>query len=148
MTSPRHHHTLQSSTLGVQVQQDKVDILVELTGHTAHNQLGCMALRPAPVQVTWIGYPNSTGLEAVDYRLTGEACQHQDAPEPTCWAHACWVLLSSCEAPQALSAHWAALASASAQGQPKELAASFDCFQQPRSKPHLSLQTGTPIYYQ
>ena len=66
---------------GVQVQQDKVDILVELTGHTAHNQLGCMALQPAPVQVTWIGYPNSTGLQAVDYRLTGEACHHQDAPE-------------------------------------------------------------------
>ena len=46
---------------------------MELTGHTAHNQLGCMALQPAPVQVTWIGYPNSTGLKAVDYRLTGEA---------------------------------------------------------------------------
>ena len=45
---------------------------MELTGHTAGNRLGTLAMRPAPVQATWIGYPNSTGLAgAVDYRLTG-----------------------------------------------------------------------------
>lgn len=33
-----------------------------------------MAMRPAPIQATWIGYPNSTGLEAVDYRFTDELC--------------------------------------------------------------------------
>ena len=81
-TSPGRACTLHSCVCtGVQVQQDKVDILVELTGHTAHNQLGCMALQPAPVQVTWIGYPNSTGLQAVHYRLTGKPCHHQDTPE-------------------------------------------------------------------
>eukprot|EP00891_Asterochloris_glomerata_P000012 jgi/Astpho2/12/fgenesh1_pm.00001_%23_1_t len=69
---------LSEHELATMVQQDKVDILVELTGHTAHNQLGCMALRPAPVQVTWIGYPNSTGLEAVDYRLTDALCDPKD----------------------------------------------------------------------
>ncbi|GJM88136.1 hypothetical protein PR202_ga04163 [Eleusine coracana subsp. coracana] len=42
------------------VREDKVDILVELTGHTANNKLGTMACRPAPIQVTWIGYPNTT----------------------------------------------------------------------------------------
>ncbi|XP_057969839.1 probable UDP-N-acetylglucosamine--peptide N-acetylglucosaminyltransferase SPINDLY [Malania oleifera] len=52
------------------VREDKVDILVELTGHTANNKLGMMACRPAPVQVTWIGYPNTTGLPSIDYRLT------------------------------------------------------------------------------
>ncbi|PIN16656.1 protein O-GlcNAc transferase [Handroanthus impetiginosus] len=52
------------------VREDKVDILVELTGHTANNKLGMMACRPAPVQVTWIGYPNTTGLPTVDFRIT------------------------------------------------------------------------------
>ncbi|CAN1277524.1 Probable UDP-N-acetylglucosamine--peptide N-acetylglucosaminyltransferase SPINDLY [Linum perenne] len=52
------------------VREDKVDILVELTGHTANNKLGTMACRPAPIQVTWIGYPNTTGLPSIDYRIT------------------------------------------------------------------------------
>lgn len=52
------------------VRDDKIDILVELTGHTANNKLGMMACRPAPVQVTWIGYPNTTGLPTIDYRMT------------------------------------------------------------------------------
>ncbi|KAG8376757.1 hypothetical protein BUALT_Bualt09G0097000 [Buddleja alternifolia] len=52
------------------VREDKIDILVELTGHTANNKLGMMACRPAPVQVTWIGYPNTTGLPTIDYRIS------------------------------------------------------------------------------
>ncbi|PKA66821.1 putative UDP-N-acetylglucosamine--peptide N-acetylglucosaminyltransferase SPINDLY [Apostasia shenzhenica] len=52
------------------VREDKVDILVELTGHTANNKLGTMACRPAPVQVTWIGYPNTSGLPTIDYRIS------------------------------------------------------------------------------
>ncbi|XP_022926162.1 probable UDP-N-acetylglucosamine--peptide N-acetylglucosaminyltransferase SPINDLY isoform X2 [Cucurbita moschata] len=52
------------------VREDKVDILVELTGHTANNKLGMMACRPAPLQVTWIGYPNTTGLPTIDYRIS------------------------------------------------------------------------------
>jgi len=52
------------------IRHDAIDTLVDLTGHAADNCLGVLAQRPAPIQVTYLGYPNTTGLEAVDYRLT------------------------------------------------------------------------------
>lgn len=72
---------LSEDDLASLVREDRVDVLVELTGHTAHNRLGTLALRPAPVQVTWIGYPNSTGLSRIDYRLTDALCDPLDTKQ-------------------------------------------------------------------
>lgn len=66
----------------VQVRSDGVQVLVELTGQTANNRLGVLAMQPAPVQATWIGYPNSTGLQSVHYRFTGSTHIHTLLPCP------------------------------------------------------------------
>lgn len=63
------------------VRRDGVDILVELTGHTANNRLGVLVHRAAPIQVTWIGYPNSTGLSQCDYRFTDAIADPADTAQ-------------------------------------------------------------------
>jgi len=62
------------------IYDDAIDILVEITGHTGNNRLKVMALKPAPTIITWIGYPHTTGLSRVDYRIADELTDPPDAP--------------------------------------------------------------------
>jgi predicted O-linked N-acetylglucosamine transferase (SPINDLY family) len=51
------------------IKSRNVDVLFDLSGHTASNRLGTFALRAAPLQIAWLGYPNTTGLKNMDYRV-------------------------------------------------------------------------------
>lgn len=52
------------------VLDDRIDIIVELAGHTGNNRLSALAARLAPIQISWLGYPCTTGLSAIGYRIT------------------------------------------------------------------------------
>ena len=65
----RSIHSIEDEKVVHLIEQDEIDILVEIGGHTTDNRLGVMAYKPAPVQVDYGGF-NTSGMEQIDYRLT------------------------------------------------------------------------------
>jgi protein O-GlcNAc transferase len=59
-----------SSVVEAAIREDDPDLLVDLTGHTGFNRMDLVARRLAPVQIAYLGYPNTTGLRAIDFRFT------------------------------------------------------------------------------
>jgi protein O-GlcNAc transferase len=62
--------TLDDAALAELVRQDRIDILVDLNMHMAHGRPLVFARKPAPVQIAWLAYPGTTGIAAIDYRLS------------------------------------------------------------------------------
>jgi len=61
---------IDNTAVAERIRRDKIDILVDLAGHTAGYRMPLFSIKPAPIQVTYLGYPNTTGLTSMDYRLT------------------------------------------------------------------------------
>ncbi len=61
---------LTNENAAARIHADGIHILIDLNGHTTDTRLPVLAYRPAPVQMTYLGYPNTTGLPTVDYRIT------------------------------------------------------------------------------
>jgi predicted O-linked N-acetylglucosamine transferase (SPINDLY family) len=76
----RTTHAMADGTLAEQIRSDRIDILVDLAGHTHGNRLSVFALRPAPLQLTWLGYPATTGMAVFDGRLTDAEADPPEAP--------------------------------------------------------------------
>ncbi len=63
------------------IRADGIDVLVDLAGHTANGRLLALARKPAPVQLTYLGYPATTGIEAMDWRLTDAVAEPEGQSE-------------------------------------------------------------------
>lgn len=70
------------SKLEKQIVDDEIDILVDLVGHTSNHRMDVIARKPAPVIVTWCGYPDTSGNPGTDYRITDALA---DPPEAEQW---------------------------------------------------------------
>ena len=65
--------SLSDDAMAEQIRADRIDVLVDLSGHTEFNRLALFARRAAAVQITYLGFPNTSGLAAMDYRITDAA---------------------------------------------------------------------------
>ena len=72
---------LSDEALAQQIRDDRIDILIDLAGYTRDTRLPVFTARPAPIQMTYIGYPNTTGMTCIDYRLTDSIADPEGADE-------------------------------------------------------------------
>ena len=74
-----HVKALSDAELATYINKLGIHILIDLSGHTAKNRLEMFAHNPAPVQITYLGFPNSTGLDSIHYRITDAISDHPES---------------------------------------------------------------------
>jgi predicted O-linked N-acetylglucosamine transferase (SPINDLY family) len=101
----RHVSGLADDVVEKTIREDRPDVLVDLAGHTGFNRVELFARRLAPVQITYLGYPNTTGLAAMDYRFTDAIADPPGDPDKLCverlvrFAPTAWSYLPPADAP-------------------------------------------------
>lgn len=81
VTCWRNIFGISNQALAGQIRDDRIDILIDLAGYTRDSRLEAFTARPAPIQMTYIGYPNTTGLPAIDFRITDAIADPEGADE-------------------------------------------------------------------
>lgn len=81
VTQWRNIVDMSDQALADQIRADRIDILIDLAGYTRDTRLRAFTARPAPIQMTYIGYPNTTGMPAIDYRITDWITDPENADE-------------------------------------------------------------------
>lgn len=75
----RQVENLRDHELAEKIREDEIDILVDLSGHTGGNRLIAFGEKPAPIEISWLGYPFTTGLRSMDYRIVDALVEPEGA---------------------------------------------------------------------